>query len=272
MTNEMAKRSSYEITSYEGAWGAGESVDAEDLLLGRILMQQGLSPAVSRGEAQVGEIRGSLDNKLYAERGKDIELVIFDQTKVWMEFIKKPDEDKVRWNRTFAFCADNHSLPWEERLESGIVVTRQKALDFFCLVVDENYQENMPVVLRAKSTSYKMGRGLVTLFSNWASRKPPLPSAHKTILVRTEMDKNEKGAFCVWAFKEGRQATEEEKRYAYQWFKTLQVAKREGRMAVDEEEERGGGSDETVTSAESMPPVDSYESAATQVDDDADFV
>lgn len=234
--HEVAKVQQNEIASFEsGAWGAGQEITQEDLVVGKILIMQPQSRAVIKGKAKMGEFRGSLDDRLYSNAQGEVDVVVFSQDKVWIVYETVTDnkgKKTTEWRETIPWTLQNAKLPWNEVVD-GRNINRQKAFNFYCIVRDKDYAFNLPVIVRMKSTSYTTGRRLSTLFAQLAAQNKP--SASKVLTLSCTQQENDQGVFYVWEFAERENTTPEEMKIAYKWY----VGMKQSQFKVDESEESG---------------------------------
>jgi hypothetical protein len=222
MSQEIAKQESKEVAAFEGgAWGAASNVAQEDLIVGKVLLMQPQSRSVIKSLAKQGEMRNSLDNKLYSDKNGEMEVVVFYQDKVWIEF------ENGEWTSTYPWTQSNSRLPWNEQ-KGSVKVERQKAINFYAVVKDADYTRALPVIIRMKGTSYNTGKRLATLFATMANDGKP--SAAKAIKLTCKQEENDKGVFYVWGFEEGKETTVDEQKVAYKWY----VSAKKAQMQVDE--------------------------------------
>lgn len=232
---------SKELATIEsGSWGAAAGSDSEDLIIGKALIMQHQSPQVMKKEAEDGEFRNSLDMGLI---GKTFQAIIFGQDKVWIEF-EGTAANAMNWKRTFAHGDDNRKLAWEEQ-QNGLFIERQKALNFYLLIADENFKTNLPLVARMKGKSYQTGRRLTTEFAKLRGMNKP--SASIVVEFSAKEVREDKFIFYVWDYKIVREATKEELLTAYKWYKLLNSAST--KVTIDESEEEGAKRTATATAA-----------------------
>lgn len=239
--NELAKIEKNEVASFEsGAWGAAQEVAQEDLVIGKILIMQPQSRAVIKQQAKMGELRGSMDDKLLSKEDGTVDVVVFSQDKVWIVYettVNAKGKEETKWVETMAWTPANAKLPWNE-VVNGKKINRQKAFNFYCLVRDEDYAHNLPMIVRMKSTSYNTGRRLATLFAQMAAQKKP--SAAVVLRLSVTQQENEDGIFYVWDYTEVDGTSEEELKVAYKWY----VGLKESQFKIDESEEAKTGEKE----------------------------
>lgn len=251
MTQEIAKIEKNEIASFEsGAWGAGANTAQEDLIVAKVLLMQPQSRSVIKKQAEQGEMRNSLDNHLYNNKDGKMDVVIFYQDKVWIVF-EGPDEKNMEWKETFGWTPANARLDWSEK-KGGTLINRQKAINFYAVVKNDEFSKALPVIIRMKGTSYNTGKRLTTLFATWANDGKP--SASKVLTLSAHMEENKKGVFYVWDFVEGPDTTVEEQKVAYKWFvgaKNAQIKVDESEMVEDEDNSSARSAD-----AGASDPVD----------------
>lgn len=236
MSTEIAKVEQNEVASFEsGAWGAAQEVAQEDLVIGKILIMQPQSRAVIKQQAKMGELRGSMDDKLLSNDKGTVDVVVFSQDKVWIVYetvTNAKGKEETKWIETMAWTPANAKLPWNE-VVGGKKINRQKAFNFYCIVKDEGFAYNLPMIVRMKSTSYNTGRRLATLFAQMAAQGKP--SAAVVLRLSVAQQENDDGIFYVWDFQEVEGASEAEMKVAYKWY----VGLKESQFKVDESEEAG---------------------------------
>lgn len=239
MTQEIAKVEKNEVASFEsGAWGAASNTAQEDLIVGKVLIMQPTSRSVTKQLAKQGEFRNSLDNRLYSDKEGKMKVVIFFQDKVWITF-EGPDEKNMEWKETFAWSPANAKLPWSDK-KGSTLIQRSKAINFYAIVKDEEYERSLPVIIRMKGMSYNTGKRLTTLFATWGNQGKP--SASKVLTLSCKMEENKKGVFYVWDFVEDVDTTLEEQKIAYKWFVgASQIKVDESEMEENETTSSGSG-------------------------------
>lgn len=233
-SKEVATKGSTELATFEsGAWGAGQEVVQEDLVVGKILIMQPQSRTVIKGLAKHGELRNSLDDSVVGPDG-NIDVVIFSQDKVWViyEVTTEKGKEVTQWKETFAWTPENAKLEWNEQV-GNVKINRQKAFNFYCIVKNDEYKTNLPLIIRMKSTSYNTGRRLSTLFAQM--RAAGHPSAAKVLTMSVRQEENDRGIYYVWDFAEKEDTTKDEQMVAYKWYMGL----KDSQFRVDESEEVG---------------------------------
>lgn len=224
------------VGAADGAWG-GEQIGNDDILIPKLLLMQPMSELVTDGIAKIGEFRSSLEtDKVLADDKNALNVIIFGSFKNWLEF--KDGE----YLTTKPFAADNASLPREEILPDGSVMTRTLVLNYYGLnVTDIEKGEPFPFVLAFKSTSMTAGKTIGTHIKKLQMFKKP--SAAKVFQITSKKEQNDKGTFFVPTVTVGRDSTQAELVAAYEWYKVLSKAK----VRVDDSDVAGDiGSDRVV--------------------------
>lgn len=213
------------VTEYQeqGAWG-GEEISNEDMVIPKILLMQPMSELVTDGVAKIGEFRDSLNTDRVLGNDKEpVELIIFGTFKTWLEFKDGEYLSTKKWT------PENAELPRDEILEDGSVISRDKVLNFYCLVPkDISGGEPFPFVLSCRRTSATAGKELNTHIKKLQMFKKP--SAAKVFALTSYKETNDKGTFFVSQVKVLRDSTTEEQAIAYEWYKALAKSK----VRVDE--------------------------------------
>lgn len=209
-----------QITEYQeqGAWGS-EEISNEDIVIPKILLMQPMSELVTDGVARIGEYRDSLNTERVLGSDKvPVELIIFGTFKTWIEFKDGEYLATKRWEPS------NADLAKEEIMEDGSVLSRDKVLNFYCLVPkDIAGGEPFPFVLACRRTSALAGRELNTHIKKLSMFKKP--SAAKVFALTSYKETNDKGTFFVSTVKVLRDSTNEEQAAAYEWYKALAKSK-----------------------------------------------
>lgn len=202
----------------EGAWGA-ENASSADLVIPRLLLQQGLSDFVKQRKAQAGDIVHSLSGKIVGNDVTPCAVIPFAiASKQW--FVEEEIDgtwefkEKVQWGPANA--------NWErEELVNGILTRRTLALDFLCLMADD--VEGLPCLISFRKTSYKTGKALSSHFT--LSGKLKKPPARLVFNLGCHEESKDKNSWFVFDVTESRPSTQAELTAAYSWWKLLQTTK-----------------------------------------------
>ena len=206
------------VGASDGAWGS-EDIGSDDITIPKILLMQPMSELVTDGIAKIGEFRSSLEkDKKLGDAETPLEVITFGSFKTWIEF--KDGE----YLATKKFTPENAELPLEEVAEDGAIITRDKVLNFYCLVPkDVTNNEAFPFVLSCRRTSYNAGKTIATHIKKLQMFKKP--SAAKVFTLKSNKETNDKGTFFTIQVDVGRDSTKTELETAYEWYKLLAKSK-----------------------------------------------
>lgn len=227
MTKELVNKEETGLVTFDTGenWGAGETIDKEDIKLPRLMLMQGLSDLVDQGKAKVGEFVNSLDE---VALGSEIDFITFGSFKQLLTY--KNDE----FESIEDYKPEHKQLPYEETID-GALIKRTTSLNFYVLTLEDiKSGVPFPMVLSFKSMSYKAGKDLTTIIAKLNALGAP--SAAKVISLRSIKTENDKGKFHIMSVTAGRNSTKEEVLLAKQWYESLKVAKEQGTLNVDTDE------------------------------------
>ncbi len=233
MANEVATKTANALsTDLVNDWG-NVQVSSQDIIIPKILPMQGLSVAVAEGNAQMGEFRDSLTNKLLGDITKPIHCIPFFMQKTW-DVLHEQADGAFKYSKSVPvvenpLSADyNDNWKWETT-ENGIKVKNVRRFNFFVLLPDEVEAGGaVPYMFSFKSTSMKEGK---KLFSQMYMRntRAGVPPAAFTIKIGGSRQKNAKGIFIVPNFVLDRKTTDEELAECLTWIKMI----RGGQTKID---------------------------------------
>jgi len=215
--------------------GAGAEIDTKDILIPKLMLTQGLTKAVARGDAKVGRYINSVSE---LDMGDNFEALVIQSYKVWQEYKIVPN-DKDEYITTVDFYG-NDKLPYQYKDEQGNDCKRKEVLGFYCLLLNEiNEGVAFPYIIDFKGASKGAGRELATHFAKLRSSN--LPSFAKVFSFGTKMVED-KHTYYVKTVGMGRDITREELNSVRSWIAELE--KNKANMRVDDSEEKNG--DDTV--------------------------
>jgi len=223
---EVKKANVPAVQSESAAWGM-EEITAQDIILPKLLLMQGLSKIVTAGDAAQGQIVNSVTKEVVGgisniktKAGEPVELVCFKLFKTWVEF----DKIEGQWvfRKTYPMDASNLDLAQEE-IVSGVEVRRDRCMNFMVLLPSEIEEgAALPYVVSFRRTSMQAGKKIASAQKRWQALGAANPVCHKTfkmsVIQKTKDDKN------FWAFEmeEGRETSAEEQAECKKWFTALQ--------------------------------------------------
>lgn len=200
-------------------WG-DQVVTANDVIIPRILLMQGMSPMVTKGDGKIGEIRESMNESLLASPDKPVEIIPFKMDRVWkeMELDKKTVRAIVPIQSDATRDDYNEELPNEITDDKGKVVGhRFRALRFFVLLPKRS---PLPHMIEFKSTSLRAGKKIATqMFTT--NKMLGLNPAAKAFLLSGKKEEKDKQVFALFDVTVGRDTSKEEQAEALEWFKML---------------------------------------------------
>lgn len=229
-SKQLQARANNEVAEHVGGdlsdWGH-EELSSSDIILPKLLPMQLMSEKVVEGKAQFGEIRDNVDNKLMGSLEKPLEVIPFARDRVFIEFETAPNSNDKVFKRVVPIVVDrtnpnyNDDAPYEQTLEDGTKVSRDRTLNFYVLIPDEIKEGSaIPYVLPFRRTSMRGGRKLETQMFMKNRMAGKVPCAY-TINIVPEKQKNDKGTFIVLDISTGRAATGDEIETAFYWNKMI---------------------------------------------------
>jgi hypothetical protein len=200
-----------------GSWGT-EGLDAQDILIPKLLCMQGLSKLVADRKAMMGDMINSTTSEVVGNDQKPIEIIPILNFNTWVEYEKIGG--KLKFKTITPVTAANRNQPIEEKLPNGIEVRRDYCINFYVLLArDAADPAALPYVLCFKRTSLGAGKKLATHLFDCKSRK--LPSAVKSFKLEAVKKQNDQGTFYVFDVTPARNTNREEITTAYSWYKRI---------------------------------------------------
>ncbi len=180
--------------------------EAKDLIIPKILVMQGLSQSVSEGKAVLGELRDSLDNKLFGGKDKTLEFIPLHFYKTWIIFTE--EKGKFEYTAQVPCTAQNANWTWEDTVD-GKKVRRDQAINVYCILPQEIKEGIfLPYIVSFRRTSYITGKKLLTDREKMLIAKRRWHT--KTFKLGSKLEKNDQGSFYVFTSEMGRDTTPEE--------------------------------------------------------------
>lgn len=214
-------------------WGDGD-ISSQDIIIPMFLMMQYMSEKVRDQVAKFGEIRDSLENKLFAEKGQELEIIPFFLEKYWVEYTI----DSNGKNKTFK---DKYAVtPANERQsiqEPGLV--RDYVWAVYCLL--PNDIDGLPFVFPFRRTSAKAGRFITTQMYVRNKKAGKNPAAY-TLKIKTNTKEGNDGEYAVAEVVVGRETTKDEQLKCLEWLRTI----KSGDAKADESDLHSGPEEAAV--------------------------
>lgn len=228
MEKAVAVQENKDVSTEVKAWGAGENIGAQDLLVSKIYHQQALSKLVQDGLAAAGDWCDSLTGKIIAKRDTPLSLVVFDSFKKLIISIQKPGQTSFEYLSTEDVTAANAALPWNEETPEGLI-RRQLQYNYFVLPV--GMMNELPYVLSLTSTKTRTAKKLNMMFAKLS--RMSMPSASYVFDFTSVKETGDKGSWFGAEVTQGRKATKEELDVAYEWY----VKIRKSKVVISEDED-----------------------------------
>lgn len=203
----------------ESAWGA-ENISAQDIVIPKILLMQGMSKLVSDGRAAVGDLVDSITVEKLGNRKEPLSFIPFLTFKTWIESKKKGE--KYEFVRQVPMDATNEDLP-VEFTEGESIMRRDRSLNVYVLLPRDIARGEgvMPYVISFRRTSYQGGKTLATMIQKLAEFNKP--AASKTFELIVADKENDKGKFVVLTVGEKGVTPRESMNLAYKWYKKVRA-------------------------------------------------
>jgi len=134
----------------------GLTVEAQDLVIPKVLLMQGLSELVDQGVARAGDIVENIDNEVLAKRGDPLTFIAFYWSKEWLHF-KKEGDRYVYDSREPTRPGLNYA--WEEEV-NGEQLKHIESINVACMLPD--YDLTTPYIGSFKSSCFIAGKQLLT--------------------------------------------------------------------------------------------------------------
>jgi methyl coenzyme M reductase subunit D len=234
--NEVVLANSFSVSNEMAAefqglgMGAGDNVDAQDIIIPKIQLAQQLSQAVKDGEAKAGDFINSLDKTVLASKGESIEMVVMQSYKVWRVFeIMKGKKEYVE---TIDYIG-NENLPIDEEVD-GKLIHRDRVQAFYVLLINE-IKEGLafPYIVDFTRSSARAGKQLQTYFAKM--RSVGIPSFGKVFSLTSKYVQDDHD-YYVKEISLGRNITSEELTAVKVWLDN--IAKNKGKMREDDSDLR----------------------------------
>ena len=253
----MKKDSTADLVGYgdnEDSWGAGDSIDENDILVPKILVMQKMSKLMDKDPTlKFGDFVDSVSEEVVSNHAEGVEFVVFGHFKTLLTFHGKEFE------KSEPFVPSMHQLPFRETV-NGIEITRSQALNFYVLLVkDIKDGEPFPYVLQFKKTSAKRGKKLSTEIRKLAAFNKP--SAARVFKLTATEEENEHGKFLVFDISKVRPSTPDEVKLAKFWYDAFKAKNVQVHETEDEEKPTTSNPDKSIppSYAHTPPTINEHE-------------
>lgn len=207
-----------------------DKTDSRDMVIPKILIGQGLSPAVAEGKVKMGEIYDSVSGKILGsaeeKNSKLVEFIPFKEEVIWV--LEQLFQGRFRYRGSEPRTPNTENLELEFE-KDGQKWRRNRALRYHVLLTEDLEQPiPFPRVITCMRTSFPAGKAL---HNHFVLTKAAMEKGHKVNPADTAFSfggrktTNDKGTFYVYDVKalEGKTKVEHQK-IAFEWLKTLKTA------------------------------------------------
>lgn len=200
-SNEVAKEEAKEVvvnSNLTEAWGA-EEVEASDIRIPKILLQQAISQAAMNGIADAGDLIDSItmeklgNAKTLKKDEVCVEFVPIYMFKTWVK--TEEINGKFEYHSTEAYTSKNSSLPREEVVNGSKMQNNLTYNVLSMLTRDLGKPEAFPYMLSFARMSSNTGKDIFSFGQK--AQMVNKPVCIYTIRLGAEILKNDKGTFFV---------------------------------------------------------------------------
>jgi hypothetical protein len=211
--NEVVETKSNELATVNmNEWG-DVVVEAKDLILPKILLQQAMSAAVKSRAANDGDYLNTLTDKVCSNDKGDVNV---------LPFFCRQSYTTEKWNgKKFEFFKSEpytgEQKPFEEEI-GGTRFRNMHIYEFFCLLEEGG----LPAIVPFKSTSHRTGKKLFNIMYMQNPQQGKTPANNWITLGRSE-DSKDGDKYFVMEMSLARQSTPEELKECLTWIKTIKT-------------------------------------------------
>lgn len=208
-----------------------ENMEARDMVIPRLIIMQGLSPAVVAGEAVIGEIRSSVTKEVILGRDEECAFIPIYHYKEWISWADRSSNEGILDrsmdpDSELAQAALRGDKREDDRGREVRVVTEYH--NFAVLV--PNISLEFPMILSCARTNHKKGRQLLAL-ARYRGNRPLFAGKY---LMSASMETNKAGDdYFVYDFLNAGFADAEEYNAAKALYEGLKEAYAQRRIVAD---------------------------------------
>jgi hypothetical protein len=199
----MAKKEeSKEVTTTTGTelmaptlddWGNDNEMSSNDLVIPKILVQQGLSKFVTDGVAMFGDFCDSLTGEVFGNPKKPIRFIPIYMQKIWVISEKIAGKERPEFRAIVPVTPENENWPWDYE-ENGKQFIRSFVRNFYALLPDA--KKGMCYIIPFKGKSARAGKILATQMYT-TNKLAGLPPAGTIMELSAQKEQNDDGVFMV---------------------------------------------------------------------------
>jgi hypothetical protein len=231
--NELVPQGGTELSAPQGAWGT-EGVDAQDVLIPRLMLAQGMSPIVQQGNAVVGSIFNSNTGQTLVKKKEKLSFIPLMYFREWHVCSVDPQGNEKLIERVKMVQANEG---WsKEDVVAGpdgrmIPIRRHKAHNFFVLL--PKFIDELPFLITFKKSNQMAGKRLVTHLKTSALKGAP--AAALTWNVYADDHTYNGRTYPVFNVEPGEETPKSMLDVAFKWYNTLSKSAAVVAADVDEE-------------------------------------
>jgi len=165
---------------------------SEDFVIPRIQLIQKMSKKAGK-DAQYGELRDNLNNKLMGSMEKSMEFIPIHGDKKWI-VSERDEKGRYQWKSTDVWEGPREFYSEDKKIKNML------SLEFYVLIPEEIEKgEDMPYIISFQSTSSKAGKKLATqmYMRNLRGGKPVYAAALNLSVNEETTDDNSYGVMDV---------------------------------------------------------------------------
>lgn len=252
MKNEVVKQES-NLPAEAGSMNQ-ETVLKSDVVIPRLLLMQGLSDLVNDRKAAQGDMVRSTTAEKLGDDKSPVNIIPLTFQNLWMISEDQTGKGKYEFRGYEPRTAANEAAPWDFTM-NGTKWKRTKVMNLFALLPSDieaqkeelkKFEETgdmnldkvlLPVVISFRSTSFKAGKEVATLFAKAEaiSRQvgKAVPAYGNMLELHCHQEKNDKGAYFVFSTMAAGKTLPEHRAVAATWYETLS----KGNVKVHDAEE-----------------------------------
>lgn len=209
---ELVATGSAEAAVYNANEWGDVVVEAKDLILPKILLQQALSESVKQRVARDGDYVNTLTGVVCSDDKGTVNVLPFYCRQSYI--IEKFNGKKFEFLKVVPNVVGEQK-PFEETVE-GVRYKNSHQYEFFCMLEDGG----TPAIVSFKSTSHKTGKQLFNIMylQNPQQKKTP---AHNWVTLGRKEQTNDMGTFWVMDIGIGKESKPEEVKECLTWISTI---------------------------------------------------
>ena len=212
---------------------AGDDLHIEDISFPKLICMQPISEAVTDGKYSAGDIINSTTGEKIGSPTEEVEIFPISTRKYYK--VEKEVDGKNTWVRAEPINGPKDLEKEWTFEEDGEILTRRPVMEVFLMIPKSS---DLPFLWRIQGMSYK---GIAKTFYTTAFALPATQKKApfiRSILLRTEKEKNDKGTYFVFKFKLGKLTDAETYAACAQWYETTKTAKIEENTEVEPSEKQ----------------------------------